>query len=124
MKISFPMLVAVLVLSTNAHGRIAIIAEEFRSCGAWTEERGHATAYWRYWKPIMEGWVLGFVSGANIYVDEHPEILEGVDARAINAWIDNYCRAHPLEPLRDAALELVKELNRRAGHPLPKDVQP
>jgi hypothetical protein len=68
MKFSFPILVAVLVLSTNAHadGRTTIGAG-LKSCGAWTEERARDSQRLVF----MKGWVLGFVSGANIYTAEH-----------------------------------------------------
>jgi hypothetical protein len=119
MKISFPILLAVLVLSTNAHGGTTYFGAGVNSCGSWTEEWARDSQRLELWK----AWVLGFVSGANIYA-EHGDFLRGpVDAPAIYAWINNYCRAHPLESLRDAAIELVGELLRRAGQPQGK-VQP
>ena len=69
---------------------------------------------------LWKEWVLGFVSGSNIYA-EHPELLPApIDARAIYAWIDNYCRSNPLDNLYDASFALVKDLLRRAeqkNHP-------
>jgi hypothetical protein len=68
---------------------------------------------------LLEEWVLGFVSGANIY-DDSPEMLKQMDERAIFAWIDDYCRAHAVKLVDDAAFELMQELLRRtekAEHP-------
>ena len=33
--------------------------------------------------------------------------LNGVDAFAVWAWIDNYCRAHPLDTIQKASVEFV-----------------
>lgn len=114
MKIWFAILVAVLVLSTNAHGGIpgTTIGEGAKSCGTWTEERAHDSGRLGF----MKAWVLGFASGANLYT-AHEDFLrrQDVPATAIYAWIDNYCRAHPLEPLDKAAFDLVAELLRRAA---------
>jgi hypothetical protein len=61
---------------------------------------------------LWEEWVLGFVSGANIY-DDSPEMLKQMDERAIFAWVDDYCRTHPVELVDDASFELTQELLRR-----------
>jgi hypothetical protein len=61
---------------------------------------------------LWEEWVLGFVSGANIY-DDSPEMLKQMDEHAIFAWVDDYCRTHPVELVDDAAFELIQELLRR-----------
>jgi hypothetical protein len=39
-----------------------------------------------------------------------------VDANAINAWMDKYCQAHPLEKIADAILLLVSELKQKTGY--------
>jgi hypothetical protein len=97
-----------------AAGRI-YIGDGSNSCGAWTQERGWDSQRSQLWK----GWVLGFVSGADIY-ETNPEILSRVDAPAIYAWIDNYCRLNPLENVQDAAVGLILELLRRAKQPSPR----
>jgi hypothetical protein len=64
---------------------------------------------------LWKGWVLGFVSGANVYAD-NPEIFSRqLDAPAIYAWIDNYCRSNPLESVYAASISLVRELLHRAN---------
>jgi hypothetical protein len=45
---------------------------------------------------IAEGSVLGAqLAGKDFWLDP----LKGVDANGVWAWIDNYCGAHPLNPL-------------------------
>lgn len=88
-------------------GRIAI-GDGANTCGAWIEERRSDSQRSQLWK----GWVLGFVSGANVY-DVNPELLRQVDAPVIYIWVDNYCRANPLDTVNDAVVGLIQELMRR-----------
>jgi hypothetical protein len=80
------------------------------SCRAWTDARTRHPQRAR----LLEEWVLGFVSGANIY-DDSPEMLKQMDEPTIFAWVDDYCRTHAVELVDDAAFELMQELLRRTG---------
>jgi len=84
-----------------------------KTCGAWTAERRSSshggTALWMG----LASWTLGFLSGLNVKPDE-VDFLVPTDTNAIWAWIDNYCRAHPLDTVIVAAHELSDELRRRA----------
>ena len=53
---------------------------------------------------------LGYISSANMYEPNTPDFIQGTDYNAIIAWMDNYCRAHPLDRIDIAALALVGEL--------------
>ena len=77
------------------------------SCGTWTQVRStrETQAY--------QSWVLGFLSGANLAFG-NPDFLAGVDTNAVHAWIDNYCRAKPLDGLPMAVQALTNELRDRA----------
>jgi hypothetical protein len=39
-----------------------------------------------------------------------------IEASAVNAWMDKYCQAHPLEKIADAILVLVSELKQKTGY--------
>jgi hypothetical protein len=52
--------------------------------------------------------VLGFLSGVG-YRGEGFDPLHGLDARAVAAWLDNYCRAHLFQDLAEAAAAFVRE---------------
>src|ERR1700733_6651247 len=80
------------------------IGDGANSCGAWTQERAQDSQRVQLWK----GWVLGFVSGVNNISDQHPDFLKQVDAPAIYAWIDNYCRSNPLDHVFDATVAMVQ----------------
>jgi hypothetical protein len=48
-----------------------------------------------------QAWVVGFLSGVGFVGQNGDDPSDGVDADGIWAWIDNYCRAHPIEGYRD-----------------------
>ena len=76
------------------------------SCGGWTAHRRDNTA------DVPEFWVLGFLSGAAAGSWASParlDPLNGVDAEGVWAWIDNYCRTHPLDSLVNAAVMFLRE---------------
>jgi hypothetical protein len=82
------------------------------SCGAWVERRKTQSG-----AAVEQAWVLGYVSASNatIVAMGQNDVLAGVDVPAISAWLDNYCRQHPLEKLAKATDALVSELIRKAA---------
>jgi hypothetical protein len=40
-------------------------------------------------------WVVGFVSGANMFTENDIIDRPEVDYAALMAWMDNYCKAQP-----------------------------
>jgi hypothetical protein len=62
----------------------------------------------------LQYFVIGYVSGVNVFPERELDILRGLDADAINLWIDSYCRGHPLERIDEAAKELIQSLETRA----------
>jgi hypothetical protein len=67
------------------------------SCGAWTASRREGRA------SLSEQWILGFLSGVGYEAGGGDNPLNGVDADAVWAWMDNYCRANPLDRVAKAA---------------------
>ena len=76
------------------------------SCGQWTEKRDFDHAY-------MLSWVLGFMSANNQWMKK--DLTSGTDSAGLEAWIGNYCSAHPLDALAVAASNLAVELATRQG---------
>jgi hypothetical protein len=92
--------VALMTGSTVAEGYIALGLGLSSSCGTWVEVRGRRLAIGQ------EQWVFGFLTGvgsAGVYLPSKVNPLQGVDANAVLAWMDNYCQAHPLENVGSAA---------------------
>jgi hypothetical protein len=84
---------------------IRIIGQGTLSCGSWVSERRKGPAAW---EPLpYESWILGFLSGIGVGSNGALNPLQGVDAEAVWAWIDNYCQAHPLEHRREAGSAFV-----------------
>jgi hypothetical protein len=58
----------------------------------------------------MVSWVLGFLTAAGSY-NVRGDLRE-TDHDAVSAWLDKYCREHPLNTFKDAAASLVDELSK------------
>ncbi|HEY7764904.1 MAG TPA: hypothetical protein VIB38_07925 [Aestuariivirgaceae bacterium] len=89
-------IVAVLLITSYGQGagRGLVALIEGYSCGAWTaavQSSAHAA--------------------------HHPDILlAGItDLAGMGIWLDNYCRAHPLDKIADAVHQLVLELRMKHG---------
>ena len=86
-----------------AADNVHLIGAGMSSCEIWTADR---TA--RNVDAVQdEQWVVGYLSGVAIWTpDLNP--MKGVNAQAVWAWMDNYCREHPLVAIKDAASALSK----------------
>lgn len=79
------------------------------SCGTWTSERAKAARSGDHFFEVSEeNWVLGFLSGVG-YAGAGMDPLQGLDANAVVAWLDQYCQAHPRSSLEKAAVMFVME---------------
>ena len=48
----------------------------------------------------------GFLTGANVWDTTHSELGKGTDTQGKMAWIENYCRAKPLDQFSNAVIGL------------------
>ena len=80
------------------------------SCGEWVAQRQKSGSL----ALTNTGWLIGFLAGlAQAGGKEFPPAL---DNAAVYAWMDDYCREHPLKDTAAAAGVLVKEWpQKRAG---------
>lgn len=81
------------------------------TCGGWTQGKNKNDAYEQIG---ARAYAVGYLSGANIH-SSRPDLLKpGVGSvEAYMGWIDNYCRANPLDSIADAADALMDELAKR-----------
>jgi hypothetical protein len=81
------------------------------SCAVWIDARAKRNT------SSHGSWVLGYVSALNLWnvIGQRKDALKNTDGPAIYLWIDNYCRANPLENIATAAGALARELNDRAS---------
>jgi 2-methylcitrate dehydratase PrpD len=64
---------------------------------------------------VLESWVQGFLTATNVFFTGSSDLSHGTDSEGIMAWVDNYCKEHPLETLATAAVDLVFQLMARGG---------
>ena len=80
------------------------------SCATWTLERAKPDFH----NQEYEGWILGFITGLNAFGPNNGNIAPGTNAAGLIGWVDNYCRANPLDAVTTAGFKLADELQRRA----------
>ena len=84
------------------------------SCANWLKERLVNSRM----SLIMNGWVLGYLSGASAIKqttgEDAPDALRGVGEATIFDWIDKYCSAHRSDELVQATVQLQAMLRQKA----------
>lgn len=78
------------------------------SCADWTAERAGK-------RQGLQGWLLGWVSGQNVFGQNNGDVSNGASAEGLLGWMDNYCKANPLDSMATAAMKLSKELEARSS---------
>lgn len=99
-------LAVALMTSSAGAGSYSFIGQGGASCGTWIAVRRERAA------SGFEQWILGFLSGVGAegnVVGSQTNPLNGIDADAVWAWMDNYCRDHPLGQIIEAAEAFVVE---------------
>jgi hypothetical protein len=82
------------------------------SCGSWGQ--------WRHGEDIasiakfgaVQGWVHGYMSAMAAEHEKINAALHQTDSAGIDGWIDNWCSAHPLSSVAQAANALAFDLSR------------
>ena len=85
-------------------------AAAHQTCGRWLEvsrDESHPIHL------LFMSWAEGWVGRAAL----EAEVPWGGDASAVRTWINNYCRAHPLNTIDDAAYDLEGQLDQRSAKP-------
>jgi hypothetical protein len=100
MLIRSALCVVSLLLGGAAPGKYSMIGAGASSCGRWVADRSGQNLYD---KVSDEQWVVGFLSGVGYESSGPDNPLNDIDADGVLAWIDNYCRAHPLDRISKAA---------------------
>lgn len=80
------------------------------SCAEWTTTRSSPGVH----RQEQEGWILGFISGLNAFGPNVSNIAPGTTASGLLGWVDNYCKANPLDAVTTAGFKLADELKRRS----------
>lgn len=106
-RTAFLCVLALPVVTGATEGEYMIYGAGTTSCGEWLHQREESSWY------HLGQWVLGYLTA----LDTFKMRLKETDPAAVSAYVDNYCRQHPLEQLHDAALDLSLELIKRNKAP-------
>jgi len=98
--------IVILVLLSHATAATAqhvtlIGAGTNATCGTWADGRKTTRGWYD-----MGNWAFGFLSGAAVY-SSILDPLNGMDADGVADWLDNYCKAHAVEPFAAALKAFV-----------------
>jgi hypothetical protein len=105
------MFALLLLISAPAPASFTILGEGTMSCGEWGDRRRAEPN-----RVLPESaWVLGYVTAMARSDSEKTgrEIARHVEPVGMDHWIDNFCAAHPLDNVEQAASALVAELKAR-----------
>jgi hypothetical protein len=106
MKVRFVALAVALIVGAPLQAAaFRMLGAGTASCGTWTSWRAQQANHPDHY--VFEQWALGFISGTAYEGAASLDPLSGLDAEAVWAWIDNYCRANPLEEVFDAAAAFI-----------------
>jgi hypothetical protein len=89
-------------------------------CGSWLEARAERSRPNSQTLLLRESayreWVFGFLSGVAWQKsgDDRTDLLSGTERAGLLLWLDNYCRANPLDSMPRAVIKLVSHLEARA----------
>lgn len=108
-KIIYKLLMVLLLSSTSINAN-AITIKGVPECGSWinAKENNKEIRLLAY-----EGWLSGFLSG--VALQANIDALKDTNSESMFLWVDNYCRANPLDDLSTAGLLLFIELANKKG---------
>ena len=64
------------------------------------------------WELADAAWLLGYITASNEFGPGSSDLTRATDVEGLKSWVDNYCTAHPLKTLAEAARSLTHELSR------------
>lgn len=90
-----------------------------RSCGEWVADQEKAKRSGADASSLVatanasadEAWLLGYLSGFAIGTGK--DVLNETHPKSVSLWMDNYCKANPLDPVSKGARSLAIELAER-----------
>jgi hypothetical protein len=111
----FVVVVSVLCPTLTLSQSYVIFGEGTESCGEFLQaaederKERQPTALPALWNRRYGAFVAfanGFLTGANVWDTTHSELGKGTDVQGRMAWIENYCRAKPLDKFSNAVTGL------------------
>lgn len=107
-----------LVVASHSAFSASLMGSGTLRCAEWTRLRtfsdqiGHAKELASLQQ--VQAWIDGFISGVSSETGQ-PDLLASKQAiAALYPMVDSYCKARPIDSVGDAAMDLMKELRKRA----------
>jgi hypothetical protein len=98
-------------ISQEAKQGVGIIGFGNGSCGSWTSSRNGQDAASQALGSAAQGWIQGYITAMAVESDRVNAAIHRTDSKGLDAWIDNWCKAHPLKSIAKAAEALSVELD-------------
>lgn len=106
-KINAVLLIVGLLVSTGASAE-DMTTKGVPSCGDWVKNRTE-----QGWRGVADmNWFWGYLTGLAMVSDKN--FLKGTDNASLLLWMDNYCKANPLENVAYGGASLAGELIQRS----------
>ena len=80
------------------------------SCGAYVLSGQRPAERARYMQ-----WVAGYLSAVNVRTPHVYSIVPGNNLDGVAIWLDNYCKAHPVDILLNGIEHLLKDQQQKNG---------
>jgi hypothetical protein len=90
-------------IASDRAGTYVAVGPGFSSCGAWLQ----SGVDFRF---EYVSWVEGFVSAYNEFVWGGKNIMDSTDSAGMEAWLNSYCAAHPVDSVAQAANAFIEEM--------------
>ncbi len=83
------------------------------NCGRWIKNKENSKPNSPTWQDVVNNaWLMGYLSGLN--ADERKgNFLAKASGEQLTLWMENYCKAHPLNDLADGSQALASELMKK-----------
>lgn len=92
------------VLAADRHGGYAVRGYGTQTCGAYVANRSRNN------DDAYANWLGGYLSGFNRFNKDTWDISGTLDTDAEMLWLENYCKAHPLDKFSEASEKLIVNL--------------
>lgn len=102
MKRQVVILLVGLFISTCA-GAVSVMGNT--PCGKWVKDRTSGKLHDQL---VGDSWLIGYLNGVAAWADV--DILYNADGESLMLWMDNYCKANPLESVAAGGAVLGVEL--------------
>jgi hypothetical protein len=99
------LLIAGPVSADDAEGRFVVLGYGVQSCGAYVTERSGGN------DNPFRGWLTGYLTRYNYAVGHTYNMLGSTDLDGALLWLENYCRANPLDDFEIATRKLIAALS-------------